>query len=44
VVVAIVFILAAAWYYAVLRGRLRRGEAGVAQLDEATKPPQQLSV
>ena len=29
-VVAIVFILAATWYYAVLRGRLRRGEAGVA--------------
>ena len=31
-IVAIVLVVAAAWYFAVLRGRLARGEAGVEQL------------
>ena len=31
-IVVVVIVLAAAWYFTVLRGRLSRGEAGVSQL------------
>jgi amino acid transporter len=33
-IVVVVLVIAAAWYFAVLRGRLARGEAGVEQLPE----------
>ena len=38
-VVAIVLAVAAVWYFAVLRGRLARGEAGVAALAEESPAP-----
>jgi hypothetical protein len=34
--VVIVLVIAAAWYFAVLRGRLARGEAGVEHLMAGT--------